>query len=135
MEFYVKEEDLHKKFPANSNVTFFPNPRVIEVNGLRYNIIRGDDTMTVTPLTQAEIDWHVRKQGNFVKIVSSTGFFPHDLVAGIKGIKYSEDTELSQQTGWVNSYNTGSASCIFEYGKHTKALAILKAVGFKAVNE
>lgn len=77
----------------------------------------------------------LRKQGNYVKIVSSTGFFPFDLVAGVKNGKYSADTELSQQTGWVNSYNTDSASSIFEYGKHTEALAILKAAGFKVVNE
>lgn len=70
---YIKEEDLHKVFPANSKVTFFPNPRIIEVNGTRCEIIRKGDAMAVYPLTQAEADWYVRKKGNYVRVMSSTG--------------------------------------------------------------
>lgn len=131
MEFYVKEEDLHKKFPANSKVTFFPNPRIIEVNGQRYNIIREGDTMTVTVLTEAEVDWYVRRNGKYIRITSSNGFFPTDLVAGIKGMKYSENTELSRLTGWVTSYNTGSGSACFKFENYNNALSILKAIGFE----
>ena len=127
---YIKESELHKVIPAGSKVTFFPNPRIIEADGIRCHIIRENDFISVELLTEAERDWYIRREGHYVALRASDGHFPTDLVAGIKGKKYSEDTELSQKTGWVNSYHIGSGVNCFEFEKYLAALDILREAGY-----
>lgn len=131
MEQYVTME-VFDKLSKSKIVEECPNPRVKYCEGIRYNIVDGIE-ITVKKMDKDEIEWSIKRDGDFVIMSSSNGFFPTDLIAGIANKVYNENTELSKHTGYVRSYNTGTASACFKVEKYANAVAILRNVGYNVV--
>ena len=70
------------KLSAGKSVEEFPNPRVKGCDGVRYHIIDGVE-ITVKRMSKDEVEWYIKRDGNFVIMSSSDRFFPTDLVAGV----------------------------------------------------
>ena len=120
------------KLSAGKRVDEFPNPRVKGLDGVSYHIIDGVE-ITVKRMSKDEVEWYIKRDGDFVIMSSSDRFFPTDLVAGVANKIYNENAELSQHTGYIRSCNTGSASNCFKAEKHANAVAILRNVGYNVV--
>lgn len=123
---------MFEKLSAHKRVENMPNPRCKVCNNVHYNIIDGIN-ISVKKMNADEIDWHIKRDGDYYIMTSSCGFFPTDLVAGVVNRTYNENTELSQHTGYVKSYNTGSSSNCFKAERCANAIAILRKVGFNVM--
>ena len=124
--------EVFNKLSKSKIIDEYPNPRVKYCEGIRYNIIDGIE-ITVKKMDKDEIEWSIKRDGDFVIMSSSDGFFPVDLIAGITNRVYNENTELSQHTGYVRSYNIGTTSACFKAEKYDNAVAILRNVGYNVV--
>jgi len=116
----------------------FPNPAVKEMDGVRYEIV-DNPTCTIRKLEEESYPWYIglskdvfiEKYGGEVYVLSVVGgFFPTDLVAGVKKGMFSEDTDLSRKTGWLHSRNLGTAGEAFNSSKVYNAIKILRKNGF-----
>ena len=123
---------VFNELSAGKRVEEFPNPRVKGCNGVHYHIIDGVE-ITVKKMNKDEIEWYIKRDGDFVIMSSSDRFFPTDLIAGVVNRIYNENTELSQHTGYVKSCNTGTSSNCFKVEKYNNAVAILRNVGYNVV--
>jgi len=116
----------------------FPNPAVKEMDGVRYEIV-DNPTCTIRKFEEEDYPWFIglRKDlfmhkygGEVYELTVVDGFFPIDLVAGVKNGMFSEDADLSRETGWLSSRNLGTAGEAFNSSKVNNAIKILRKNGF-----
>lgn len=121
-----------KEYSTIKAVESFPNPNVkIGIyKGQKCRIIKTGEITFELIKNEEKSEWYKIPLGGYIA-KNSTGFFPKELVAGIIGGKYSEKTELSKKTGFVNTANLGTASVGITNLK--KTIDILKANNFKVI--
>ena len=136
---YVKEASVGKRLRDMGAVIteHYPNPIVkgIEAGGqkMRLHIITPGVTVVFKEMTEGDARWHTRHgRAHFGEgvVMVSCDWFPKDLLVGVEGQEYSEDTELSKRTGWVPSLNTGTNCAVFRASGIPEVKRILVANGF-----
>jgi hypothetical protein len=129
---YCKPEDVAK----HNCISNFPNPDIrkcIDKNGVQYylHIVKSDDSFIIEELNESEIQWHCPQHlDERICKITTTNFFPKDLVSGVLNGKYSEKTHLSEKTGWIMSINTGSSSECFCVDRVQNAINLIKQAGY-----
>ncbi len=72
------------------------------------------------------------KLGDVYIATESRGWFPTELVAGVKERCFSEDTSLSRNTGWLNGNGCrGSMTAFFRADRIKEAIKVLKNNGYQ----
>lgn len=132
---YCKLKDFDKI--KNQVIENFVNPQFKKCKtskGVEYrlHIIYPEDKLKFHRLTDDEVIYYCGAHRAGQEIIEITcNWFPKELVVGVKDKYYSESTELSQQTGFVQSANTGSNNETFLKSKITKVIEILLLHGFE----
>lgn len=135
------------KISKGKKVIEFPNPLVKEIDGIRYNIVPKDIVCKAELMKPESYEWYlgmsydqykelIKKEFDDddprVYVLSvSTGFFPTELVAGVKDRVFSSYTALSKKTGYINRAFLGSAGNAFRASCIQATLKILKKNHFK----
>lgn len=135
---YLSESEFAEISKKMKGVKSYPNPYIKECGNVRYQIIPDGEEIAVRTLTDAERDWFApnnKSQEVVIAFVSILCWFPIDLIAGVENGRYSQNTTLSEKTGWLSSSSAlGSQSVLFLKDKVDAALGILKEHGFKINN-
>lgn len=135
---YLSESEFAEISKKMEGVKSYPNPYIKESGNVRYQIIPDGEEIAVRTLTDAERDWFApnnKGQEVVIAFVSILCWFPIDLIAGVENGRYSQNTTLSEKTGWLSSSSAlGSQSVLFLKDKVDAALGILKEHGFKINN-
>ena len=129
---YIKELDFIA-FAKNKCVKNFPNRFIKEVNGERVNIIPFDEIIIAKLITDAdELKWYgILEHEAYMLQCTKLNHFPTELIAGVKNKQFSQDTELSNKSGWLKA--NGATGTFTEFIKATKineAITILQNNGF-----
>lgn len=129
---YCKPEDV-----KNHNcIGNFPNPDIkkcLDKNGNEYflHIVKSTDTFSIVELNPSDIKWYCPNiEDERVYKITTTNFFPKDLVAGVVNGRYTEKSHLSEKTGWIMSVNTGSNSECFTADRVQNAINLIKQAGY-----
>lgn len=112
----------------------FLNPqfkRCVDKDGNEYrlHIILPQDKIEIQQLTKNDALYYCGRKESITML--TLNWFPKELVVGINGKIYSEDTKLSFKTGYVRSDNTGTSSECFLTEKVGFAIEILWGNGFE----
>lgn len=143
---FVKEADF-PKFSKGKDVKSYPNPFIKDVNGQSVEIIPADERIVVKKLTLEEKNWlcGVKTDKDVIEMsVTVGGWFPTELVCGTIPIhlgygiirsRYSMNTDLAQETGWLQKTEmSGSRTNIFLLSKKDVAIKKLQAAGFIVID-
>ena len=131
---FCKENEVNKHRIIES----FPNPQIktcVNKEGIVYrlHIIYPEDKIQIKPLTEKESLYYCGRKDNITMI--TLNWIPTELIVGVNENKrFSESTELSKKTGYLNSVNTGSSSRCFLTSKVQNAIDILVKAGFEIDN-
>lgn len=126
----------------------YPNPickRALTKSGeeVRLNII-DDNVIEIGDMTESEVHWHIGKRDEqFIMATYKVGWFPTEIVAGVEPFyvcgefrgRFTSNHELSQHTGWVQSYNTGSANDVFLKSQKENLIKRLESFRFKVIDK
>lgn len=124
------------KASTGKKVVDYPNPWIKDVDGVRYHIVNTEMEYKISELEKKSYPWYLgmtyESYVSHVKdifgdtdarvFVLECEWFPTELVAGVKGGRFSNVSDLSRKTGWIRSFGSIElfrASCIEE------AIAIL----------
>lgn len=92
--------------------------------------------ITIEALDKNQYMWFLNrthdKIGDVYMAIDSKGWFPTELVAGVKERCFSEDTSLSRNTGWLKGNGCrGSMTEFFRADRINEAIKVLKNNGYK----
>ena len=129
---FIKEADF-AEYAKDQVVKDYNNPYVKDVAGIDTHIIPTDECIVFKKMSKDDVEYYIGKVNEEVYEGSTTilGWFPTELVCGIIGSRFWQDTELAQKTGWLQTNGMfGSKNDAFLASKVNVAAEILKEVGF-----
>ena len=132
---FIKEQDF-KAFSKGKKVVDYPNQYVKDVAGERVDIIPTGECITFKKMSESDVRYYIGNVGEDVyeASVKIGCWFPTELVCGVVRGCFSQNTDLSKDTGWLQTTGQfGSKNDAFLVRKAKVAAKKLKDAGFKVV--